>query len=135
MEWPNHQSRNRSTSNDSDRIQLRQLHVGRKRVHIHRGTIIYDNSGHHEKQSVHVCSSKIILPSLVEAIVRRRLKKSHFRVAPMKSALVPSSSSILRSSLYLAVLSPLAGAPVLMKRLSCEVARWEMKVSSVSPDL
>ena len=55
--------------------------------------------------------------------------------APAYLAFVPNSSSILRSWLYLANLSDLQGAPVLIWPVPRPTTRSAMKQSSVSPDL
>ena len=62
-------------------------------------------------------------PALIEQIAR-----------PGQEATSPSSSSIRRSWLYLAVRSPRASDPVLICPAFTATARSATKVSSVSPD-
>ena len=57
------------------------------------------------------------------------------KLSPANTALSPNSSSILSSWLYLAVLSDLQGAPVLICPVPNPTTRSAMNVSSVSPDL
>lgn len=65
----------------------------------------------------------------------QRSSYGNLNFLPAKTARSPSSSSILRSWLYLANLYDLQGAPVFICPVPNPTTKSAMKLSSVSPDL